>query len=254
MNLVKATMSGVNEMTDIRKLLEIMARYRFAEIGVQVNENKCNFGSRRYNWLHGLVVQANYQHQAVNAALHINPSWVEEFGQGYLVPELQQLLSLRNCLGNPFFGRIQLNFKVGRDRTPDIYRMFQLMQNYSTRRFILSYNDANAEIIEQIRDLSRGFAVGIDLLFDDSHGEGIAPAKRKPIVYKDWVQGYAGGIGPHNVETVLDEIARLESKRHSYAGITIDAECKLKCSEGYVDLDRCIEYLQAVEYWMRHNP
>ena len=253
MNLMKATMSGVNEMTDVDKLLKLLKRYEFAEIGVQVNEKKCNFGSKRYAWIHGLATKANYMHQVVNAALHVNPSWVEEFGQGYLVPELQQLLSLRNCLGNPFFGRIQLNFKVGRDRTPDIYRMFQLMQNYSTRRFILSYNDANAEIIEQIRDLSRDFAVGIDLLFDDSHGEGIAPTKRKPVVYKDWIQGYAGGIGPDNVESVLDEIARLESKRHSYAGITIDAEGKLK-KNGCVSLDCCEKYLHAAECWMRHNP
>lgn len=242
------TCSGVNEHTDIEGLLKLLKRYRNAEIGIQVNEKKCNFNSDRMTWIRTLYNVLRARGQKINAALHVNPSWVEDFGQGYLAPELQNLMSMRNVEGDPFFQRIQLNFKIGRDRTPDLYKMFGLMQLYKTRRFILSYNDNNAEFIGKMYKLAKDFGIVFDLLYDDSHGEGIVPKERKAPVFEDIRQGYAGGIGPENVYSVLENIKKNLPDKYM-AGVTIDAEGRLKGDRHRIDLNRCASYLEEVAQW-----
>lgn len=242
------TCSGVNEHTNIKSLLRLLNKYLKAEIGVQVNEIKCSYNSDRMNWIKTLVNELQMQKMVINAALHVNPSWVEEVGQGILPPELQTLMSMRNFRGDPFFQRIQLNFKIGRDRTPDEHKLLNLMQLYKSRRFIFSYNESNAEFIGKMRELCLETGVKFDLLYDDSHGEGIIPKERRAPVFKGVRQGYAGGIGPENVTEVLDEIVR-NFPGHYATEITIDAEGRLKGDKHRIDLNRCASYLEAVKLW-----
>ncbi len=250
MNIKFITCSGVNETTDIEALARLLASYPYAEIGVQVNEKKCSFDSRRMYWIHSLVAYLNGHGQMINAALHVNPSWVEDFGQGIVAPELQKLLYLRNVYGKPFFGRVQLNFKIGRDRTPDAYRLHNLMQLYGSRRFIFSYNESNADFIRLMSELCSNVGPKFDLLYDDSHGEGIVPKTRKKPIFLDVCQGYAGGIGPDNVSDVLDQLAVVYANSSLYEAITIDAEGKLKGDNRHLDLDLCHQYLKIAHEWL----
>lgn len=249
MNVKLITCSGANETTDIEMLVKILASYRRAEIGVQVSEKKCCFGSQRMVWIQNLVHYLGVNKKFINAALHINPSWVEDVGQGILSHELQHLLTIRNIKGNPFFQRVQLNFKIGRDRIPDVYRLLNLMQLYKSRRFIFSYNEENAAFIKKMYSLCQEVGLRFDILYDESHGEGIVPKQRQPAVFTNIMQGYAGGIGPDNVAEVLDEIALAQKKKQSLLGVAIDAEGKLKNADGHFDIELCQRYLQAAYEW-----
>jgi len=253
MNIKYITCSGTNETTNIERLCKIMASYPYAEIGVQVSEKKCFFNSPRMVWIRTLANYLSLRGQAIDAALHINPSWVEDVGQGILAPELQHLLSMRNIYGDPFFRRIQLNFKIGRDRTPDEYRLLNLMQMYQSRHFIFSYNEKNAEFIHEMYKLCNEVGIEFDILYDDSHGEGIAPRSRKAPVFPDVCQGYAGGISPENVAEVLEQISLAQKPKYSHTGITIDAEGKLKDADGHLDLNLCQAYLHAAHNWIKKN-
>ena len=240
-------MSGTNETTDIKKLAALLACYPFAEIGVQVNEKKCAESSERMYWIFSLASYLRSQTQVINAALHINPSWVEDFGQGLIVPELKTLLNMQNLYGCPFFHRLQLNFRIGRDRTPDAEKLMTLMKCYGSRRFILSFNESNAAFIRDLYNRGARF----DLLFDSSHGEGIAPAHRPTSVFNNVLQGYAGGLSPENVAEVLDHIAEQEQLVPNFSGISIDAEGKLKNEQGVLDLERSAAYLKAADRWIK---
>ena len=249
MNLRLITCSGANETTDIEMLVKMLASYRRAEIGVQVSEKKCYFDSLRMMWIQFLVRHLAMNKMLINASLHINQSWVEDVGQGILSHELQYLLSIRNIKGEPFFQRVQLNFKIGRDSTPDAYRLLNLMQWYKPHRFIFPYNEENAAFIKKMYSLCQEVWLRFDVLYDESHGEGIVPKQRQPAVFTDVMQGYAGGIGPDNVADVLDEVALAQKKKSSLFGVTIDAEGKLKNADGHFDIELCQRYLQAAYEW-----
>lgn len=249
MNIQYVTCSGVNEHTDVEDLAFLLRGYKRAEIGVQVNEKKCSYRSDRMAWIMNLAATLRIRNQVINAALHVNPSWVEDVGQGILPRELHSLMLMRNVKGDPLFQRIQLNFKIGRDRTPDMYKLFELIRTYASRRFIFSYNEANAEFISKFYKLCQEFGVAFDLLYDDSHGEGIEPKERKAPVFFNVRQGYAGGIGPENVADVLDSI-NSNLPLNFYGGITLDAEGRLKSDKNRISLSRCSSYLAEVHHWL----
>ena len=248
MEIKYVTMSGCNESTDIEGLVALLHRYPFAEIGIQVNEKKCAGGSSRRGWIYALASYLKYKEQVINAALHVNPDWVTEFCQGSMPHGLQDLLDLHNYYGCPFFQRVQLNFRIGRDPMPDADKLMALIHNFSSRRFILSFNESNAQFIRELYRRGAKF----DLLFDSSHGEGIAPKERPASVYNDVLQGYAGGISPENVAEVLDGIAEKATLVPNFVGVAIDAEGKLK-EQGAFSIDRGRAYLSAAEKWMKEH-
>lgn len=250
MKIKYVTMSGCNETTDIEKLVALLKRFPVAEIGIQVSEKKCLEGSARMIWIYSLASYLQHQEQAINAALHVNTMWVENFGQGVVESELQTLLNLRNYHNCPFFHRVQLNFRIGREKTPDADKLMALMKKYGSRRFILSYNESNAAFIRGLYRRGARF----DLLFDTSHGEGVEPKERPSSIFNNVLQGYAGGISPENVTEVLDQIAEQEVLVPNFAGISIDAEGKLKSEEtGRFDIELGRAYLSAAQEWINNH-
>ena len=116
MRLTAITVSGANEFTDIKALLRICEKYPLAEIGVQVSGDKAAFGMARYWWIWALCFYATPMTQI---ALHLNKDWVEDFCVGNVPPELKTFLDFRHENGAPIISRVQLNFKIGREKTPD---------------------------------------------------------------------------------------------------------------------------------------
>lgn len=264
MKINYVTCSGANEHTDIKGLIKLMSMYRFAEVGIQVSAEKCAFDSERMRWIRTLDSELRCKYAkstdkkkkerrykfCINAALHVNSQWAEDFGQGIVDHELLYLLGMRNLEGDPFFQRVQLNIRVGREKAPDEYKLLDLMQMYKSHRFILVYNKDNDAFIRKMYALCSEVGLQFDLLYDESHGEGIEPAERPAPLFIDVNQGYAGGIGPLNVYNVLNEIFSAQCSKPFLGGISIDAEGKLKNDRNRFDLRRCQLYLDYVEEWL----
>ena len=224
------------------------------EAGIQVSGKKASFGTARYWWLHAVYAEfCSFFPSQWNFALHLNQDWVEGFCDDNPPAELSDFLSWQNGCRKPFFGRVQLNFRIGREKTPDLDRLLASMKRYPEVRFILSYNDDNAEFINKLYDTGFKF----DCLYDNSHGEGILPEQYAPPAFADVLQGYSGGIGPENVVSVLDKISHSLSDNRPYVDasgklksvskhqeIFIDAEGKLKGEDGHFSPERCKLYLQ----------
>lgn len=230
--------SGANEHTDIDGLLVLLSRFsKKAEACIQVSGKKCSFGSARYWWLNALYYKAMMTNVQANFALHLNQDWVERFCSGENISELSEFLGWENCAGKPFFGRVQLNFRIGREKTPDANTLMAVIAQYPEIRFILSYNDSNAEFIGNLYQKGMQF----DCLYDNSHGEGISPEHYVSPVFDDILQGYSGGISSENVISVLHNISCSVSDDRE---IFIDAEGKLKGDDGHFCLEKCKKYIE----------
>ena len=175
MKLKLITCSGANEHTSIDALFALYQEFPNIEFGIQVSGKKCKYDSDCFAWLKSLKRQVLLREIALPLSLHINQDWVENFCQGHLVPELQEILSWKSSLTKPFFQRVQLNFKIGREKRPEISVLEKQMKSFLRVRFILSYNSANAALIREIYNRHK---VVFDCLYDESFGEGIIPEKK----------------------------------------------------------------------------
>ncbi len=246
MRLRFITLSGANEHTDIDELRNVLCRFRgITEVGIQVSGKKASFGTARYWWLKALYCRFNSLVSHPNFALHLNQDWVESFCDGKPAKELSEFLQWRGSNGKPFFGRVQLNFRIGREKTPDLERLLASMQRYPDVRFILSYNDDNAEFIHKLYETGFRF----DCLYDNSHGEGIEPEQYASPAFEGIMQGYSGGISPENVASVLNKISQCVSHNDE---VFIDAEGKLKGEDGHLSLNRCWKYLTKATSVVRY--
>lgn len=241
MRLSTIVLSGANEHTDAQAIISLCKNCSYlAELGIQVSGEKAYYSSGRYWWLQLLCHLATPD---INIALHLNKDWVEDFCAGKIPPELETFLALSHPDGSPKIKRIQLNFKIGREKKPGLYTLLSTMKRYARHDFILSYNDSNQDFIRQIR--KSGFKIGA-LLYDSSFGEGIAPSKRPAPVFNDVYQGYAGGLSPDNVVAELEKIDTVVPPGKSFF---IDAEGKLKGEDGHLSLEKCKIFLTRAYAW-----
>lgn len=248
MQLKCITCSGPNEHTNKDELLTLLEEFPLAEIAVQVSEKKCLKDMPRYQWIHNLQQMLMCERLIINAAIHVNLQWCNDFAQGKIAPDLMKILSLRDYNGDLFFKRVQLNFTIGITETPQPEMLYNVFRSLPQRRFIVPYNRETAEIVH---DLYRMGAV-FDCLYDESFGKGIVPATREPAVFPDIVQGYAGGITPDNVEAELEKIVDAYARVPNVSEVFIDAHKGLENAEKHFDIAKCRHYLQKATSWY-HN-
>ncbi len=240
MKLKFITCSGANEHTDIERLVNLCTDYSLSEIGIQVSGRKASFSLPRYWWIKALQYYIEREPMNVRIALHLNEDWVESFCRGEIPPELGHFLKMKDYYGNPFVKRVQLNFKIGREKTPDVKTLLATMNEFPRHHFILSYNESNADIIQQIYQTGFKF----DCLYDGSFGGGIMPDCRPAPVFKNILQGYAGGLSPENVTAELDKIGAVTPE-----SFYIDAQGKLEDVDGHLSLEKCEAYLKEAYAW-----
>ncbi len=237
MRLKYITISGTNEYTNIEDLAMLLFKYPTAEAGIQVSGTKCSYGSPRFEWIIALNRFLNKNKMRANIALHINMDWVEKICMGIVVPELKELLDLKDYKGEKFIKRVQLNFKIGREHTPSLgilhTTLYTLIKKFSDQRFILSYNDSNAPLINKLYESGLTF----DNLFDSSFGKGIEPSTRPKPCFCGLLQGYAGGLGADNIADELRKLKAIDGD------IYVDAQKKLEDENEHLDLNKAKAFI-----------
>jgi len=226
--------SGINEKNDIDDAIEFLKKYKNAEFGVQCSPRKAGYHTPRFEWLKELIGKLNEQKIENRVALHLNEGFVVSFCDGKVPDEVSDLLA--SGMG---VGRLQLNFKIGREVFgsgifPNIQTLERTMEKMSSHPIIFSASQPNLPFIYKAYHRGMKF----DVLYDDSFGEGVSPDSRKPPLFADAFQGYAGGLSPENVIGELSKIEKLAK-----GSVFIDAEGKLK-KDGCFSLDRAEKFVQ----------
>ena len=242
------TCSGANEFVDIEQIAALSKKYPVIEFGIQVSGKKCAANSARYWWLKALNNYVVEHKLPINLSLHLNQDWAEGFCDGDIPIPLLELLMMRDYENKLLFRRVQLNFKIGREKTPNIENLLKSVIIYSEneRRFILPYNSSNEKIIKQLYFAGLSF----DCLYDSSHGEGLcAETINAPVfVNNEILQGYAGGLSPDNIRTELDKIAKVVPENRAFY---IDAEGKLKDNNGILSIEKCDKFVSNALDWLK---
>ena len=226
--------SGINEKNDINNAIEFLKKHKNVEFGVQCSPKKAGYQTPRFEWLKELLYKLNEQKIENRIALHLNEGFVVSFCDGKLPDEIFELLKVGQTVG-----RLQLNFKIGREffsslNVPDIKTLGKTMHAVESHPIILSASQPNLPFIHKAYHRGMKF----DVLYDDSFGEGVCPGIRKPPLFKDVFQGYAGGLSPENVVDELMKIGQVAK-----GAVFIDAEGKLK-QDGYFNFDRADKFVQ----------
>ena len=234
MNLKRCTLTGVGRENTLMDLLALSATYPFAEWGVLYSTKRA--GEGRYpdaDWIRELTEFARATHAEVpmNLALHICGSAVGDYLKG--VGEASELAR--------DFGRVQLNFEAGRWDSRDVA---EAMLRNGHQKVITQHNEKNADLWTEV-----GLIPNHQVLFDASGGNGKSPdAWPEPLSMH--ICGYAGGLGPDNIDEQLDEVLQAAGGRDFW----IDMESSLRDENDKFSLGRAALVLGSCNLRMKMTP
>jgi hypothetical protein len=236
------TLTGVDDATALAALTKLSSRFPFVEWGVLYDSRKAGVHPR-YPALEFIerFVQFAREHN-INAALHLC---------GPIVKELAQMCDLDDAVHPVMrlarqFGRVQLNVNLKKAPLPfpDLEALRRSLSSAETRtRVILQHHAGNAFYTERLL-----YDEDWDVLLDESGGRGTR-AQAWPNL--NWAQvrhvGFAGGIGPDNIEQVLRSIRELPLS----CPFSLDMEQRIRNDQDRLDLARCEVVLRAAERFIQ---
>jgi len=237
MKIKFVTLTGADDKTSIEGMLQLSQKFHFAEWAILFSQSKA--GVPRYpslDWVNQLLASEG----TGNFAAHLCGKWVDDAQRG-------RLTFLDDDEVSDFFGRIQLNMAGSRLEKCLNFENKVWECDFSLIPVIFGgpYSKYNLAIpTDKFRQL------GVSPLFDASGGRGIS-AKTWPTIPLDEYGkplfcGYAGGLGPDNLEAELERISEVVGD----AEIWIDMETKLRNDKDEFDLTICERILQIAEPWV----
>lgn len=232
-NLKKVTFTGVDEYTDIDRLVRIQEKYPYAEFGVLFSHKYLENGNRYPDPSiigklrdKGLNLSAHLCGRLVRDCYNGDWSWMSGTLSGNGAPE-------------NMFARCQLNV------SPYGYKKRAVLEGNPFGRsaqFIIqqkSASDTDAYLASSVHS-------NVYLLCDPSGGREIDSGL---VLYRPRettkMVGYAGGINEGNVFGKLDEIAE-----NTFADFWIDMESGVRDSSDRFDLDAVERVLEKVDGWL----
>lgn len=225
----RVTLSGADDDVDVRALVQLSEEFPFVEWGVLYSAKR--EGTPRYPstvWRDQLRICFHTADWIKRKARGVPPISIHLCGEAARDTMLGEAHFLLKVLHDE--PRVQINGWAP-SSTPARYthaRLLELARCFPVD-FILQLRDAS-ELGLAGPTLS---ALGAAVLFDGSGGRGQAPAAW-PAAPSGVHVGYAGGIKPSNVETVLEDIA--QSRVNHPSPWWIDMESGVRDSNDRFDL------------------
>lgn len=239
MKLKFVTLTGADDKTDVNQMKVLSEKYPFAEWAILFSQAKS--GTARYpsyDWVeNSLPVLIG-----CNLSAHLCGKWVDDANKG-------RITFLNDDLMAGFFGRIQLN--MAKDR---LLKVLNWQTNFwdcvFDKPIILGgpfqkykiHIPADAFLLHEVSPL-----------FDCSGGRGILTEDwPKPVLDeygKPLFCGYAGGLGPENIEEELLKIEKVVGD----VEIWVDMESKLRNHKDEFDLEKCEQVLSIAKRWAKDD-
>jgi hypothetical protein len=231
MILTKVTFTGIDERTDLKRVKQLQKKYPFAEFGVLLSYDWKENGQRFPN----PEILARLEKQGLNLSAHFCGQAAIDLAIGKRFKVLEQLSSHIRL-----FRRCQLNLRAN--------GLFSNLRKLSPIPYI-------NEVIVQMHtpELCEQFLAGerpkhLSFLLDASGGAGI-DTPIQILTSPGAHIGYAGGIGPDNVEGKLRTLLEYDSKEKFW----IDMETRVRTEE-WLDLDKVEQVLVICERLLKeHN-
>ena len=261
MNIGYVTITGADDKTEIMDLLDLSARYPFVEWGILFSQSKS--GVARYpslDWVNELKsLAAAFAAKrgvggSINLSSHLCGKWVSD------VLERGEVTFYRDESMFQLFQRAQLNCYKERLKEMVASPNFWKAALRLGKPILLGGNYNNIEL-----DVRKCAQFNVSALFDSSGGHGkTSSSYRPPFTYEHsdpekrihtqnvMFCGYAGGLGPDNIEEELDKIAKVAGSNQFW----IDMESRVRTVEGskdILDLGKVEKVLEIVMRRMGHG-
>lgn len=246
MKLKYITCSDPREHNSIKSIMEL-SRLPHVEIAVQCHPSKMSNGMPRNVWFNELL-NAAYQTQNINLAIHVNAEWANDMCARGIIPDtIIEWIRLKNEDKESIIKRIQLNMpqKTAGNIKPGV--VAQIIQSFPNQEFIFQYNNNTKDAIKKLHKTGAKFS----LLFDASGGRGIAPKSWEKPIYETHPMGYSGGMSATNVIGNLNKIKTLVDNNYE---TWIDAEGRIKSATLFdekpkFDVDMARAYINRANLW-----
>jgi len=245
MNIQYLTLTGADDNTDPVELVKLSQQYPWIEWAILISaerEGTSRFPTRQWR-------------QEFHKVSHICNKSAHLCGKEILTRFSEE----DNALGTEMkdYQRIQFNFNAKHTDAPLLDKLVQATTSgfYAQHKgepikFISQYNLPNKDITERFIDAHRLQPGAHHILFDASGGLGRSPESwPTPIANK--LCGYAGGLGPANIEQELSNINFLirQQVNESDKTLWLDMENNLRTDEAF-DLNKVKEVAEKVHAWM----
>lgn len=246
MKLKYITCSDPREHNSIKSIMEL-SRLPHVEIAVQCHPSKMSNGMPRNVWFNELL-NAAYQTQNINLAIHVNAEWANDMCARGIIPDtIIEWIRLKNEDKESIIKRIQLNMpqKTAGNIKPGV--VAQIIQSFPNQEFIFQYNNNTKDAIKKLHKTGAKFS----LLFDASGGNGNAPEHWQKPIYETHPMGYSGGMSATNVIGNLNKIKTLVDNNYE---TWIDAEGRIKSATLFdekpkFDVDMARAYINRANLW-----
>jgi hypothetical protein len=245
MILKNVTITGADNKTDIDDLYYISSNYPFVEWGILWYPKK--MGDPRYptqSWISKFLIE---KPAGVNTSMHV--CGIDAHNFGYRIDESPMWDYYVNV------DRVQLNYPNNEFSLDDVLALLQRGRydfRYAVNRFhaltpgkyvIIQANEGN-----KILNACLEKEPAIEFLFDASRGNGKRITEYpKPIPQK--YNGYAGGIDPKNVMSVLHDLNKIVPEKDE---IWIDLETGVR-TNNELDLSKVESVLSDCTLWMENH-
>lgn len=226
MKLSKITFTGADDKVDRQQLYNISDVNSRVEWGILIYPKR--YGELRYPSLKWIGNFLRYKPDFVQVSAHLCGTAVHGFISN---PHYRERISN--------FDRVQLN--VGdyyNILNPSVFigAIMDFTDEYS-KPVILQYNKMNSEIIDYILKF-----VDVNILFDSSHGKGKLNFEVTNLLFDDPYSGYAGGISPENIRSVMKILSTIYDKDQR---MWIDMESGIRTSNEF-DTDKIMLVLNQL--------
>ncbi len=228
MKIKVVAITGADDSINPSDLITISKEFPYVEWAILLSKNQV--GSHRFpskKWMEELVSLLESAQQPIKLAGHLCGSWLRQ------LMDIGDISFVDQIPLWPYLSRIQLNFHA----KPTILTLpaLEALRNFTwkyKKKFIVQLDGINNELCEQL------VFAGVDAsgLFDTSHGSGASPEKWPeviPFIDKHAYKGYAGGLGPDNLQ---EELFKIQSAVGDDL-IWIDMETKIRSNDEF-DLDK----------------
>lgn len=234
---------GADDSVHPRHLVVLAQAYPTVEFGVLFRPDK--EGQPRYATTAWVQQLADMKPACMKLAAHLCGSRVNQVLEGDT-----QFIAQVAAWG---FARVQINATAvnGVDTArlaEQVPNVKKIIQAFPQLEFIIQQNAETQPLwqglLEEYKSDNTSIPTNLTMLVDESKGTGVT-ASSWPTPPAHYEIGYAGGIGPANVRTVLDDIAVVAADR----AVWIDMESSLrsmKNNRDVFDLDKCFVVIQIV--------
>lgn len=236
--ITKVTVTGADDSTDISDLFEIQREYPFVEFAILLsNRYSLSSGRNRFpskEWLQKLIKANNESSTKLNLSGHICGKWTTKFLLGEW-PDFNEI----DRGFEDHFQRFQINTHAEFHQI-DFLRMEVILNwlDFRFKKVIFQVDNVN-DILPEL-ERRRYSGKNLEALFDLSHGAGVLPTEW-PTIIKGINCGYAGGLGPENVQEQIQKILKVTEDKTFW----IDAETKLRSDGDRVfDLEKVTAFLE----------